>query len=709
MNLRTPVKKIPRIAGAYEKRLARLGIKTVGDLLFHFPHRYENYSSVSCIKDAKIGDTVCVKGEIIKIENDVTRLRRLALTKAIIKDQTGIIQAVWFNQPYLKDTLNIKESVCLAGKLELRKEGPVLSNPIYEKLNKEEQIHTGRIIPVYPETEGLSSRWLRYVLFPLLQEFCPKIPETLPQEILEKENLLAMRKALWQIHFPDSEETAKRARERFSFEEVFLLQLKLLKEKKSVKQKRAFCVPSQKEIIKELLAGLSFQLTSAQHKTAWEILEDMKKQEPMRRLLQGDVGSGKTIVAAIAMLNGAESGFQTAFMAPTEILAKQHFQTLADIMGNFNQKIGLLTGTENKIAERGKEKQTNRQKLLCAIKKNEVRIVIGTHALIRGAVKFDKLALVVIDEQHRFGIEQRSKLLKDKVPLPHLLTMTATPIPRSLALTLYGDLDVSVIDELPRGRKKIKTSIVPPKERPLAYEFIRQKIQEEKKQVFVICPRISSESKPLPTTSDFLLGNIAEETKEEVKAVKQEYEKLSKKIFPEFRVNMLHGQMPSLQKESIMRKMREGEIDILVSTSVVEVGVDVPNAFAIIIEGAERFGLAQLHQFRGRVGRSNLKAYCFLFPSASNEKSRQRLRALVNSNDGFELAEKDLQIRGPGTFVGKKQSGLSNLVIASLGDLRLIQRARKQANKILENSPDLAKYINLQKRLKRFGAEVHLE
>ncbi|XOB41145.1 MAG: ATP-dependent DNA helicase RecG [Candidatus Nealsonbacteria bacterium] len=696
MNLSTPIEKIPRVGPQYQKKLNRLGIKNIADLLFHFPHRYEDFSNLTPITQVKADEKVCIQGKVLDIQNIITRRRRFVLTKATIKDESGAIKVIWFNRPYLVDSLKPGASVCLAGKAAINKKyfsGVYLSSPAYEKISQEEKktlIHTGGLIPVYPETEGLSSRWLRYIIRPLLAQFKNKVQDPLPETLKKENKLLPLNKALWQIHFPDSNDLANQARKRFSFQEIFFIQLNVLMEKLRLKQKSAISVPIELETIKSFVKSLSFKLTDAQRKSSWEILKDMEKPQPMNRLLEGDVGSGKTIVAMIAALNTAKSKHQTAFMAPTEILAEQHFKSLSDILKGFDVKIGVLTRKAYKTSN----KKTTKKKLIEQIKSGDIDILIGTHALIQKDVKFKNLALVILDEQHRFGVEQRAKLCQQKGIIPHLLSMTATPIPRTLTLTIYGDLDLSILDELPKGRKKIITKLVSPRGRKKVHEFIRSEIKKGK-QAFVICPRIE----PRETMNSW----------SNVKAVKEEYEKLSEKIFPELKVEMLHGKMKSKEKEQTMKNFKSKKTNILVSTSVVEVGIDIKNATIMMIEGAEKFGLAQLHQFRGRIGRGKDQSYCFLFTSSKEIRTTRRLQALLKSNSGFELAEKDLAIRGPGEISGARQWGVPDLVMASLKDVKLLEKTRFWAKQILIQDPTLKKNPLLANKIQEFGKRIHLE
>lgn len=698
------LEKVSRIPPSYQKKLKKLGINTLEDLIFHFPHRYEDFSEISFVSQAKLNKNNCFLGKILKIENRRTPKKKIIITEAIFQDKSGAIKVVWFNQPYLKRVFKEGDKVCLAGKVVFSKDGIYLQNPAYEKVPEEETkefLHTARIVPVYPETEGLSSKWLRYIIRPILKKIKDQIKDPLPFEIRKKFNLLEKKEALWQIHFPDSKILAEKAKERLSFEDLFKLELLMLRERYKLAQKKAFSIPINLDLIKKFINKLPFKLTDSQKKCAWQILKDLEKEIPMNRLLQGDVGSGKTVVAIISALNVVKAGYQVAFMAPTEILAKQHFKEVSKFLEDFDLNIALLTGKEDKLISKklkGQIIEISRKKLLEKAGKGEIDILIGTHALIQEEVRFDKLALVILDEQHRFGVEQRAKLIKEKnkkdLRIPHLLSMTATPIPRTLSLTIYGDLDLSLLTDLPKGRKKVITKIVPPQKREKAYEFIRKEVRKGR-QVFVICPRIEPKEK--------------DETLAEMKAVKKEYEKLSKEIFPDLKVEMLHGKMKPKEKEEIMKKFREGEIDILVSTSVVEVGIDIPKATVMMIEGAERFGLAQLHQFRGRVGRSSLQSYCFLFTESKSKKTRKRLEALLKYSDGFKLAEKDLEIRGPGDLIGKRQWGLPNLSMEALKDLSLVEEAREAAKEILFKDPLLKNYPLLKEELERFEGKIHLE
>ena len=721
MDLYSPIENVPRIGPAFLKKLHKLGIKTVHDLLYHFPHRYEDFSNLIYIKDAKINENVCVKGRVLEIKNIRTWKKKMFITEAVVEDKTGAIRATWFNRFYLAKTLKKGEGVALAGKVTSDNRGAYLSNPAYEKIENWEiensnLTHMGRLVPVYPETERLSSRWLRSIIKPLLFQFGNKLPESLPEEILQKFNFSRISEAIWQMHFPDSIEKAKKASERFSFEELFFIELFVLSEKIKLAKAKSPAIPIKVELVQRFVSSLPFSLTDAQKKCSWQILKDIERPRPMNRLLEGDVGSGKTVVATMAALNTARAGFQVAFMAPTEILAKQHFKEVSKLLFPFKIGIALLTGKEDQITSKklkGETIEISRQRILTKSLNGEIDILIGTHALIQDKVKFYNLALVIVDEQHRFGVEQRAKLTKQKV-VPHLLSMTATPIPRTLALTIYGDLDLSIIDQMPIGRKKIITEIIPPGKRQETYDFIRNEI-ENGRQAFVICPRIepSSASTSAKATAD-KKATEGQAKKEifswaDVKAVKEEYERLSKEIFPDLKLAMLHGKMKVKEKEKTMRDFKNKKTNILVSTSVVEVGIDIPNATVMAIEGADRFGLAQLHQFRGRVGRSTFQSYCFLFTESPAKRTAQRLAALISAEDGFELSQKDLEIRGPGQLNGKKQWGLPDIAMSALKNIKLVEETREAAREILMKDWQLKKYPLLKKRLEDFPKRVHLE
>lgn len=701
-SLDTKIEQIKKVGPVYLKKLDKLKIKTIRDLFFHFPHRYEDFSQIVLINQLKKGQKATVQGEVVEIKNRRLFHKKMVLTEALIKDKSGSIKTTWFNQPYLINTLKKGSIVNLSGKLSFVKDTLCFSNPVYELAKKNEPTHTGRLIPIYPETAGLSSRYLRYLIRPLLS-LLNQMTDFLPQPIKKEFKLVDLAEALKQIHFPKDKQTAQLARARLAFDELFLIQLTTLRQKQKLAQEKAVPIPFNQKLIKSFVKDLPFKLTDDQRLAAWEIFQDLTKSRPMNRLINGDVGSGKTVVAMMAVLEIAKAGFQVALMAPTEVLAKQHFQTFSHFLKNSGLKISLLTGSDNIFGSLAPKKlgaklptnlKISRTQLKKQIADGQINIVIGTHALIQEGLAFKNLVLTIIDEQHRFGVAQRAALQRKiyqiedgLLTIPHLLSMTATPIPRTLSLTIYGDLDISLIKQMPKGRKKIITKIIAPADRQKAYDFIKKQIKL-KKQVFVICPLID------------------ESDKLAVKSVSQEYEKLAKDVFPKFKIAMLHGKLKSKEKEEIMKKFREGKTDILVSTSVVEVGIDVPKATLMMIEGADRFGLAQLHQFRGRIGRGPYQSYCFLFTDSRVKKTHQRLKAVISAKDGFELAEKDLKIRGPGDFFGTRQWGLPDLTMASLDDLILIKKARQAAAMIIEKN--LFNPI-LERKLKEFQKLIHLE
>ena len=697
--LKTPIEELPQIGPRYVLYLKKLGIKTAGDLIFHFPFRYDDYSAFKNIDEVEVGQVVSVKGEIIEIKNIRTRRRNMTLTEAAVQDDTGVIQVVWFNQPFITNNLRVGTSVSLSGKVNFAKEGYQLSSPAYEILGKS-NLHTGRLVPVYHETDGVTSKWLRAHLKPLMP-LVDSVPEFLPEEIIERQDLFSIQEAIRQIHFPEDSTAGLCAKRRLAFDELFLVQLYMQRQRQRWQGQKAVSIRYGKELeaeIKYFLEKLPFKLTDGQKIAVWKIIKDMEKDNPMNRLLEGDVGSGKTMVALLAVLAVVRSGFQALIMAPTEILARQHYAESMKRFGGTNIRIALLTGSESRFFDGKEEKAFAKEKILEAIKQGKADLVVGTHALIQDKVSFKQLALSVVDEQHRFGIEQRAQTQNEisdiedglDTAVPHLLSMTATPIPRTLALTVYGDLDLSVLSEMPKGRQKIITKLIAPGNRERAYAFIRKEI-EAGRQAFVICPLIEE--------SDML----------EVRSATEEFEKLQKEIYPEFSIGLLHGKMKPKEKEETMKKFSSGDIDILVSTSVVEVGIDIPNATVMLIEGADRFGLAQLHQFRGRVGRGEFQSYCFLFTDSTSGRAHKRLKALIECESGFDLAQKDLELRGPGELVGVRQSGLPDLAMASLSDSELIRTTREEAQKILERDPDLKKYPKLKKRIEGFEKDVHLE
>ena len=702
--LQTPLFQISGIGPRFLSKLKRLKIETVKDLLWHFPTRYEDFSQIYKIADLQPNQEATIQGVVNQIGGRRTWRRHLYLVEALISDDSDSIRAVWFNQPYIKNILRPGRLTNFSGKITASGDELYLSNPTYELVSrhteKHETKHTGRIVPIYPETKGLTSKGLRFLIKPILDEL-KRIPEIIPFEILGKENLPEINSALKQIHFPEDLNETLLAKKRFAFEDLIFLQLHNLEERLKIASQKSFALNIDLEKIKEFLKQLPFELTLSQKQSLWEILQDLDKSRPMNRLLQGDVGSGKTIIAAVAAIITAENGYQTAFMAPTEILARQHYRTITKFFPALEFGVSLLTSSETKVFY-GYELESDFKKtdLLKEIERRKIKIVIGTHALIQKTVVFPNLALIIIDEQHRFGVEQRATLIKNKKNVPHFLSMSATPIPRTLSLTIFGNLDLSLITELPKNRKPIITKIVSPENRKKAYQFIRDQIKRGR-QAFVICPRIEKPEEAFITESTL--------QKLELKSVKEEYEKLSKKIFPDLKVAMLHGKIKAKEKEKIMKDFTERKSDVLVATSVVEVGVDIPNATIMMIESCERFGLAQLYQFRGRVGRGEHQSFCFLFTESSSKTTNQRLKSIVEAKNGFELAEKDLKIRGPGEFLGKSQTGMPDLAMKAIQNPELVKIAREAASKILKNDPQLKNHPQLRERLNQFKKEVHWE
>lgn len=670
--LSTPVVDVSRSYKTYSSRLEKLGITKLGDFLYHIPSRYENFSLITPISSLQPGEIVTVRGQLVGIKNEFTRNYK-KIQKAIVSDQTGQIEVIWFNQPYLTKYLNPGDTVSLSGRVGTFSRIPVLESPEYEVISEEnsQTIHTGRLVPIYPETRGVSSKWLRRQVFSILKSHAEEIQEFLPDSIQKANTFLSLREALTQIHFPDTLENAQKARERLGFDELYLLQLAALLRRREWSESikgHPFAVTKHIQERESLLSSLPFTLTQSQQHAVSQILTDMEKSQPMNRLLQGDVGSGKTVVAAVGAYEAFLNGFQSVIMAPTEILAQQHFATLSTLLSPFDVNVELITGSIKPKSSKG-QKTDDRKPF---------DILVGTHAVLSQKITFEKLGLVIIDEQQRFGVEQRS-IIRKKGENPHLLTMTATPIPRTIALTLYGDLDVSYLTELPKGRKTIKTWLVPEEKRDGAYKWVHKQITEHADQAFIICPFIE-ESESMQT----------------IKAASVEYERLSKEVYPDLRLGMLHGKLKAKEKDTVLEKFREKQFDILVATPVVEVGIDIPNATVILIEASERFGLAQLHQLRGRVGRGQKQSYCLLFTTASSPKTTTRLKAMETSQIGAELAELDLKLRGPGELYGTAQSGVRELKVASFSDFPLIEKARLAAKStldILSQYPILAQKV----------------
>lgn len=670
MNLRSDASSVKGIGPQTAEKLAQAGIRTVEDLIYFLPRTYEDFADITTVANLQPGH-VSLKATVENVVQKRVR-RGLHITEAVLADETGKVRAVWFNQSYRAEQLKDKGYFFVSGTYGFQRNKYLITNPSVEKAT-DLPVQGGRILPVYREVRGIKSHALRKV-FVSLKPLLTMLPETLPLEILKKEGLMSLSEALLSMHFPKSMEDIQKGRERLAFEELFILQLASVRNKQENAKLESWTIPFDERAAKGFVSRLPFELTDAQRRSAWEVLQNFEAGIPMNRLLQGDVGAGKTVVAGMAAYLAANAGYQTAFMAPTEILATQHATTLQKLLEPFNVTVALLVGSVKPSAKKMLKEQ---------IARGSVALVVGTHAMIQEDVDFHKLGFVVIDEQHRFGVKQRQALLTKSDKMPHLLAMTATPIPRSLALTVYGELDVSILNQRPKGRKEIVTEIHSPNSRTQLYSKIMDEL-DQGRQAYVVCPAITSG------------GEMSE-----IKSVEEEYDRLIRAQFKKYRIAKLHGQMKSEEKEAVMAAFVKGEVDVLVSTTVIEVGVDVPNSTIMLIEGADRFGLAQLHQLRGRVGRGQYQSYCFLVPSTSKAPS-QRLKELARSNDGFYLAEVDLKLRGPGEIYGKAQSGALDLRIASLGDTKLIKRARDAAELLLKNHEYLIQYKQLLERVEYY-------
>jgi len=645
--------------------LSRLGLNTLGDMLYNFPHRYEDYSQLKPIRDVFYGQALTVIGEVTMVTSRPLRGGKKSLTEAVINDGTAGLRLTWFNQPWLTNRLKVGEAISVSGKVEQYLGRLVMNNPDWEPVEVE-NLHTNRIVPIYSLTANVTQKWLRKLMNQVVTYWAPKLTDHLPGTIRQAADLPDLSTALLQAHFPDSDPKLKAARQRLAFDEIFFLQTGVLRQRRDWQSAPGRIFEVEEEWLESLLKALPFTLTNAQQKAIQDIRADLKSGRPMNRLLQGDVGSGKTAIAALAAAMVNHSGAQAAIMAPTSILADQHYRTFLNVLASEN---GLLKPGQIRLLV-GDTPEREKVDIRVGLASGEIMIAIGTHALIEDPVTFADLQYVVVDEQHRFGVEQRAAL-RSKGTNPHLLVLTATPIPRSLALTLYGDLDLSIMDELPPGRQPIPTHILAPQERERAYALIRSQVKEGH-QAFIIYPLVE------------------ESEKSELLAATQEHETLQKEIFPDLKLGLLHGRMKAGEKDSVMLAFREKQYDILVSTTVVEVGVDVPNATVMLIEGANNFGLAQLHQLRGRVGRSPAQSFCLLIPDHEDAAENERLKAMVETNNGFVLAERDLQQRGPGEFLGTRQAGFAtSLKMASLSDIQLIEKARVQAQELFTRDPDL--------------------
>ena len=670
-SLDASITTIKGISTAFAAKFSKLGVKTIRDLLYFFPGRHLDYSQMKTVSQLSEGLEETIVANVWEAKITMPGGRRS--TGAIVGDETGNVRAMWFNNPYLAKTLQPNMKIVLSGRVRLFNGRFVFESPEWEPMEEGDLIHTGRLVPVYPLTEGLHQRQARKMIKGIVDSWADRVPDFLPSDIKARCQLLPLPQAIAQAHYPDNINLKDKARVRLAFDELFLLQLGVLSKKRDWQESQPGTpIQINQKMLDIFLQSLPFKLTDAQRKVLQEILGDMQKNVAMSRLLQGEVGSGKTVVAAAALLTAVADGYQTALMAPTEILAQQHFATIHQLFsgtGHLQEErdhlyiySGILPRPVTIALLIGAMTAKNKREIHQLIINGEIDIVIGTHALIQKEVEFKKLGFVVVDEQHRFGVAQRSTL-RQKGTNPHVLAMTATPIPRTLALTIYGDLDLSVIDELPPGRQLIKTKWLRPDQQESAYHFIRKEIAAGH-QAFILCPLIE-ESETI-----------------QARAAVAEYEYLSQNVFPNLRMGLLHGRMAARDKEKVMQQFHDKELDILVSTPVIEVGIDVPNATVMMVESADRFGLSQLHQFRGRVGRGPDQSYCILLSQNPSEVGQERLSVIETVHNGFRLAEEDLRLRGPGEFFGTRQSGLPDLRMAKLSDVALLELARKEAERL---------------------------
>ncbi len=708
-----------RLTEIQRKALIKMGISSVEDMLYHFPVRYGDTAKVSYVDSLAKGNDSVIFGTITGLKTSKAFIKKIPMSEAVVEDETGKIKLVWFNQPYIAKMMREGALVRVEGKVTERKSELYMSNPKIEMINQlpnavgdslfgkaEGDEHS--MYPVYPESKGVTSYWMYHTIQKIFSAgVLDSIPDPIPEDILKKYNLPGIKTALIWIHAPKNENNALSARKRFAFQEIFFIQLEKQKEKKLWAKKSSFNIQTSEKDIMDFVKRFPFEATASQMDAIKSITSDFRRGHPMSRLLEGDVGSGKTAVAATTIYavtkarpDGKDYGnLQTAYMVPTEILAKQHYENFISYFKHLPIKIGLVTGSECKIfpskSDPTKPTKISKAQLLKWVANGEVPILIGTHALIQKSVTFKHLAFVVIDEQHRFGTLQRQKLTTKSEMMPHLLSMTATPIPRTLALTIYGDLDITVLDQMPHGRKPIITKVVPTVDRKNTYEEIRNELKAGR-QLYVICPRIDE---PDPTKEMAVIA----------KSVTLEAERLKKEVFKEYTIDILHSKMTPVEKESVMTKFEQDKTKILVATSVVEVGVNVPNATVIIIEGAERFGLSQLHQLRGRVIRSNHQAYCYVFPESNGTKTKDRLKALTTAKNGFELAEFDLGQRGAGELYGRKQWGISDLAMEAIKNIKMVEASRNEAVRLVDEDVEFKKYPMIQEYFKTKTDKIHFE
>ena len=701
----TPLSALLRLTTKQRQTLLKLGILTTEDLLRYFPHRYETPAPLTPIAELAKGARATMRGRISAIKTEKTWRKKLPVTRARLQDHTGAIMLIWFHQPYVGRMLRDGAVYTVSGAIGVRNKTLYCSNPVlqhqYASARGAENVSETNPVPIYPETKGLSSRWFYFAVRKVLAA----LPDTafvdpIPEDIRSRYRLPALRQAFFVIHMPHSAtRAAEAARKRFAFEEIFYIQLGRMQLRRMRDEQETFALQKNPEALRAFVSSLPFPLTSAQERAILHIQADLTKPRPMSRLLEGDVGSGKTVVALAAAHSAIQQGYQVAYMAPTEVLARQHFATISALFRPYRIPVGLITSSECKKfpAKSGAgSTHISKAQLLKWTEEHAINFVVGTHALIQENVRFKRLALVVIDEQHRFGVNQRFSLTQKAAGrMPHLLSMTATPIPRTLALTIYGDLDLTLLDELPPERKRTITEIVPPHQREKAYQRMREELAAGR-QAYVICPRI-------------LQGKLGEDLLAlAAKNVTDERERLQRDVFPNWRVGMLHGNMRPKEKEEVMDAFYSGKTHVLVATSVIEVGVDVPNATVIVIEGADRFGLAQLHQLRGRVARSSFTPYCFVFTESQSAAAMQRLRAFRNAENGFALAEYDLELRGPGELSGAKQWGISDLGMEALKNIKMVEAARLEARRLLEEDPTLAQHSKLCERA-TLASMLHFE
>ncbi len=673
---------LPGIGPKNAQYLAQLGLNTLEDLLFFFPRRYDDYSRMKQINRLEYGDVLSILGTIKSASLRPIKGGKMTILEAVVTDGTGSLRVTWFNQPWLEKTLHPGFQLVLSGKVDIYLGRLCMSNPDWEPL-EQEHLHTNRIVPVYRLTGNMNQRMLRRLMQQTVSFWASRLPDYLPEGIRRKGELIGLTEALNQAHFPDNEERLRTARERLAFDEIFLIQLGVLGQKLAWQSNQAEIFETPVDWINDQVGRLPYTLTNAQNRVIQEIRADLQSGRPMDRLLQGDVGSGKTLVAAMAAAMVARHDAQVALMAPTSILAEQHYRNLTALFQNPDDPAPLFQDGQIRLLV-GDTPEAEKQTIREGLNDGSIKLIIGTHALIEDPITFQHLQLAIIDEQHRFGVSQRASL-RSKGNNPHLLVMTATPIPRSLALTIYGDLDISVMDEMPPGRQPIETHILRPVERERGFSFISNQVAQGY-QAFIIYPLVE------------------EGEKEEVLAAVQQRDRLQKEVFPQLSIGLLHGRMKPEEKDQTMTDFRNGVYQVLVATSVVEVGVDVPNATVIMIEGANRFGLAQLHQLRGRVGRGQVASSCLLVPDKDDAAENERLKAMEETNDGFVLAERDLDQRGPGEFLGTRQAGFTDLRLASLTNVRLIEKARNLAQEVFAQDPELSTppYQALKKRLSMF-------